>query len=226
MDKNIVAIIQARVGSTRLPNKINLDLWGKTVLQRVVNRVSKSLHVNLVALAMPNTIMDSKTFREMDTTGYLGSETDVLGRYYRCAKELNADVIVRITADCPLIDPFIIDETISHYMKGGYDYVSNRLERPGFPDGQDVEVFSMQALDVADNFSGDNYDREHVTPYIKKYLRCGAFHADSDLMDIRMTLDTWDDYHRIREMVGNLINKYGEETWTLRQIMEDYTWLK
>jgi spore coat polysaccharide biosynthesis protein SpsF (cytidylyltransferase family) len=220
LDKNIVTIIQARVGSTRLPNKINLDLWGKTILQRVINRVSKARHVSTVVLAMPNTAIDSRTFREMDTPGFLGSETDVLSRYHKCATEFNADVVVRITADCPLIDPFIIDRTIGFFMNNDYDYVSNRLERPGYPDGQDVEVFRMEALDLAEDFSRDKSDREHVTPYIKRHLRCGALHSYSDFMDVRMTIDTWEDYRKIREIVAKLIEKHGEITWNLAQIME------
>jgi len=221
MDKNIVAIIQARVGSTRLPNKINLDLWGKTVLQRVVSRVKKSRYLETVVLAMPSTIMDSKTFHEMDMDGYLGRENDVLNRYWKCAKMFNADIIVRITADCPLIDPFIIDRTIGFFFNRDYDYVSNRLERPGYPDGQDVEIFRMEALDLAEDFARDKSDREHVTPYIKKHLRCGALHSYSDFMDVRMTLDTWEDYGKIREIVGKLIEKHGEMVWNLRQIMEE-----
>ena len=221
MDKNIVAIIQARVGSTRLPNKINLDLWGKTVLQRVVSRVKKSRYLETVVLAMPDTIMDSKTFHEMDMDGYLGRENDVLNRYWKCAKMFNADIIVRITADCPLIDPFIIDRTIGFFFNRDYDYVSNRLERPGYPDGQDVEIFRMEALDLAEDFARDKSDREHVTPYIKKHLRCGALHSYSDFMDVRMTLDTWEDYGKIREIVGKLIEKHGETVWNLRQIMEE-----
>jgi len=221
MDKNIVAIIQARVGSTRLPNKINLDLWGKTVLQRVVSRVKKSRYLETVVLAMPSTIMDSKTFHEMYMDGYLGRENDVLNRYWKCAKMFNADIIVRITADCPLIDPFIIDRTIDFFFNRDYDYVSNRLERPGYPDGQDVEIFRMEALDLAEDFARDKSDREHVTPYIKKHLRCGALHSYSDFMDVRMTLDTWEDYGKIREIVGKLIEKHGEMVWNLRQIMEE-----
>lgn len=220
MDKNIVCIIQARVGSTRLPNKINLDLHGKTVLQRVVSRVKKSRYLETVCLAMPDTLLDHATFDEMGEQGYLGREADVLNRYYVCAKQFNADVIVRITADCPLIDPFIIDRTISFFLKRDYDYVSNRLERPGYPDGQDVEVFRMEALDLAEDFARDKSDREHVTPYIKKHLRCGALHSYSDFMDVRMTLDTWEDYWKIHDMVGKLIEKHGESVWNLHQIME------
>jgi spore coat polysaccharide biosynthesis protein SpsF len=220
LGKNIVAIIQARVGSTRLPNKINLDLWGKTVLQRVVSRVKKSRHLETVVLAMPDTLMDSRTFHETGEDGYLGREEDVLNRYWRCAKQFNADIIVRITADCPLIDPFIIDRTIGFFMNRDYDYVSNRLERPGYPDGQDVEVFRMEALDLAEDFARDKSDREHVTPYIKKHLKCGALHSYSDFMDVRMTLDTWQDYHHLREVVGKLIEKHGEMVWNLKEIME------
>jgi spore coat polysaccharide biosynthesis protein SpsF len=221
MVQNIVAIIQARVGSTRLPNKINLDLHGKTVLQRVVNRVAKCKHLETICLAMPNTIMDSKTLRRIDgVEGFLGSEKDVISRYYKCATEFNADVIVRITADCPLIDPFIIDRTIGFYMNNDYDYVANRLERPGYPDGQDVEVFSMRSLNTADQFSRDPSDREHVTPWIKQHFKCGALHSYTDMMDVRMTLDTYEDYEKIYEIVGELRNKHGETTWNLNQIME------
>jgi spore coat polysaccharide biosynthesis protein SpsF (cytidylyltransferase family) len=222
MVQNIVAIIQARVGSTRLPNKINLDLHGKTVLQRVVNRVAKSKHMETICLAMPNTIMDSKTLRGMGgVEGFLGSEADVLSRYYKCATEFNADIIVRITADCPLIDPFVIDRTVGFYMNNDYDYVSNRLERPGYPDGQDVEVFSMRALNTADQFAYEPSDREHVTPWIKRHFKCGALHSYTDLMDVRMTLDTYEDYQQIKGTVGKLIDKYGEITWNLKQIMEE-----
>jgi spore coat polysaccharide biosynthesis protein SpsF len=174
-----------------------------------------------ICLAMPNTIMDSKTLRRIEgVEGFLGSEADVLSRYYKCATEFNADIIVRITADCPLIDPFVIDRTVGFYMNNDYDYVSNRLERPGYPDGQDVEVFSMRALNTADQFAYEPSDREHVTPWIKRHFKCGALHSYTDLMDVRMTLDTYEDYHQIKRTVGKLINKYGEITWNMKQVME------
>lgn len=211
-----VAIIQARSGSSRLPNKINMDLRGKTVLQRCVNRVKKAKTIDETWLAMPR--YDKGI--DIDGKKHFGSENDVLSRYFWCAVEADAEIIVRITADCPLIDPEIIDETVEFFLKSDGQYVSNRLEAPGYPDGQDVEVFTFEALNIAHAFSMDSYDREHVTPFIKDAFLTRAYKAPVNLLDVRMTLDTIEDYDFLYGVVGKLIEKHGEKTWTLKEIME------
>jgi len=166
---NIVAIIQARMGSTRLPGKVLMDINGKPLLWHIVNRVSASKYVSKIVLATSTDKKDDKIedfAKEYRINIFRGSEDDCLDRYYQTAKKYNADVIVRITGDCPLICPDIIDKVILEYLNDSYDYVTNTILYT-YPDGCDVEVFSFKALEKAWKESKDHVEREHVTVYIK-----------------------------------------------------------
>ena len=178
----IVAIIQARMGSSRFPGKTLADLVGRPMLSRVVDRVRRANAVDKVVVATSTSAGDkaiADVCEQEKITSFRGSEDDVLDRFYNAAKQNRADVIVRITADCPLIDPEVIDQVVERFRLGGCDYASNTLHYT-YPDGLDTEVFSMAALERAWKEAKKPSEREHVTPY----LRAGGFRAvnvESDL---------------------------------------------
>lgn len=203
------AIIQARVNSTRLRGKVLIEIGGKTVLEHVIERVKKSRYIKNTILATTDRHEDSRIADLADKLGvdsYRGSENDVLDRYYQTAKLYNAKHIVRITADCPLIDPDIIDDVISRYFESKSDYCSNTLEVT-FPDGQDVEVFSFETLSIAWENAKLLSEREHVTPYIKNHpdrFKLAGFRNKVDLSDKRWTLDREEDLMFIRAVIAGL----------------------
>lgn len=166
----LAAIIQARMGSTRLPKKVMLNILEKPILWHVINRVSKASLIDKLIVATTTNNEDDAIVEFCKNNGILffrGSENDVLDRYYQCAKEYNITDIARITADCPLHDPNVIDMIIKEYMGNDYDYVSNSIEYT-FPDGLDVEIFSFDALKIAWENAKLVSEREHVTPYMRK----------------------------------------------------------
>lgn len=203
----VVCIIQARMGSTRLPGKVMLDLCGKTVLERVVERVRKVKNIDEIVIATTtkkdDDIIVNKALK-CNVKIFRGSEDDVLSRYYFAAKKYNADVIVRITSDCPLIDPAVTESVIDYYLKNVYkfDYVSNTLERT-YPRGLDTEVFSFKSLEKAFAEAILERDREHVTTYIWKnpdVFKLGCYKNDKDYSHLRWTLDTSEDYELIKRI--------------------------
>ena len=165
----IVAIIQARMGSSRFPGKTLADLAGRPMLARVVERVRRAGAVDKVVVATSTAALDdpiAEFCAQERIPCFRGSENDVLERFYEAAKEHSADVVVRITADCPLIDPGVIDRVIERFRRGDCDYASNAL-RYSYPDGLDTEVFSMAALQQACREAKKPSEREHVTPYLR-----------------------------------------------------------
>jgi spore coat polysaccharide biosynthesis protein SpsF len=199
----IAAIIQARMGSTRLPGKVLMNLAGKPVLWHIITRLQRASRLDSICVATTIENEDDRievACRMWEIPVYRGSRDDVLLRYYICAKRIgmqrdNEDYIVRITADCPLVDPAIVDILIEHAVHENYDYVSN-IDPPTFPDGLDVEVFRFDILETAVKEARLNSEREHVTPFIrnnKSFLKYN--HARTpDLSNIRLTLDTCEDY--------------------------------
>jgi spore coat polysaccharide biosynthesis protein SpsF len=164
----IAGIIQARMGSTRLPGKVMKLLHGHPVLWHVVSRLSRVSSLDKIIVATtthPDDNVIEEFCKKESIVVFRGSENDVLDRYYQCAKAYSIDDIVRITADCPLHDPQVIAAVIAEYRKGGYDYVTNSLEIP-YPDGLDVEVFSFRSLEDAWRHAKLDSEREHVVPYI------------------------------------------------------------
>lgn len=197
----IGAIIQARLGSHRLPSKILKRIDGNTVLEHVIRRVSASSLIDKVVVAVPE---GDGEIIAIGTDIFYGSENDVLDRFYQCARKYKFDVIVRITADCPLIPPFEIDRVIACFLNDtSLDYVTNR---PYVIDGWDVEVFSMKALSLANQNALNNYDREHVTPYIKREKSINQLF----LKEPKLSLDDEEDYARILEYC-DLESKYYHE---------------
>ena len=159
------------MGSTRLPGKVLMELEGKPLLQRVVERVKRAKKIDEIIIATTKNKEDKKLteFAEkLKVKSYAGSEDDVLDRYYQAAKKFGAENIVRITSDCPLIDPEIVDDIISYYLNNDFDYVSNTIS-PTYPDGLDTEVFSFKALERAWKEAKKGFEREHVTPYINRH---------------------------------------------------------
>jgi len=152
----ILAIIQARLTNTRLPKKILKKIGDKSMLQHCIDGVRMALWVDDVVVASPHYIPEN-----FNAHRFIGSENDVLDRYYKCAKEFSGDVIVRITSDCPFIDPDVIDEAIEFFLRTDYGFA-----RFAPIDGLDVEVFSFKMLEEAWKKATDPYDREHVTPYM------------------------------------------------------------
>jgi len=168
-----VALIQARMGSSRFPGKVLEDLSGRPMLWHVVDRVRGARRVERVVVATTDRAVDDPIARfcaQENIACFRGDEQDVLDRFYQAARADHADVVVRITADCPLIDPEVIDKVVERFQRGDCDYVSNAI-RYTYPDGLDTEVFSFAALERAWREAGKPSEREHVTPY----LRTGKF---------------------------------------------------
>jgi len=208
---NVLAIIQARYGSTRLPGKVLLNVLGKSILEYVIERVKKAKNIKDVIVATTTSKKDLQIVNLVERIGvavYRGSEKDVLDRYYQAAKLFKAKHIVRITADCPLIDHQIIDDVINYYFELGADYCTNGFaSEETFPDGEDVEVFSFAALNDAWQNAKLLSEREHVTPYIIKHPRrfkLVGFKNKVDLSDKRWTLDEKKDFEFIKVVLQSL----------------------
>lgn len=207
-------IAQARVGSTRLPGKILLELppgSGITAFEQVMSRLKRSKSADAVITATTTKKSDDAVASLSERLGikaFRGSESDVLSRYYECAKEHDLDIIVRISSDCPCIDPAIVDDVIATRKASKADYASNTMKRT-FPRGMDVEVFTLKALEEACREARQPYEREHVTPYIYEHgsrFRCVNYDAPVGMSapDIRVTLDTAEDYALLSEVFGRL----------------------
>ncbi|MEG8947856.1 glycosyltransferase family protein [Rosettibacter firmus] len=213
---NITAIIQARVGSTRLPNKIFKEVCGKPILWHVVNRVSKSKIINNIIVATTNLKDDDVTenfCKENNILYHRGSSEDVLSRYYEAAQKFNGDLILRITSDCPLIDPKIIDKMLAEFLilyeKEKLDYMSNSIVRT-FPRGLDTEIFPLSVLEKVHFEAKEKYEREHVTPYIYQHpeiFKIKNYANEIDYSYYRWTLDTAEDLELIKIIYESLYNK-------------------
>jgi glutamate-1-semialdehyde 2,1-aminomutase len=165
-----IAIIQARMGSTRLPNKVMRPIDGVPMIGLLLERLRGSRHIDEIVVATSANPLNDPLDEYVTRLGfkvYRGSEDDVLDRYYQVARQLDAEVVLRITGDCPLIDAALVDQVIEEFRRSGADYASN-VEPPTFPDGLDTEVFSRASLDTAWQEAVSRHDREHVTPYIRE----------------------------------------------------------
>jgi spore coat polysaccharide biosynthesis protein SpsF len=211
----VVAIIQARMGSTRLPGKVMMDIVGKPMLWHIINRVQRSQLLDEIVVATTTRKEDSviaALAAECGTGVFLGSDWDVLDRYYRCAKKARTGTVVRITADDPFKDPAVTDLMVRTYLdhKGGVDYVSNTI-RPTFPEGLDVEVFSYSALEDAWANAKDAFDREHVTAYLwrnpDRFRLLNVENELGDLSHMRWTVDTPEDLAFARAIYERLFDK-------------------
>ena len=218
----ILAITQARYGSTRLPAKILKEVNGMTLLEIHLRRILQSRLISKLKVA--TTDEDGAKFivdvaNKLGVDSYRGSVNDVLDRFYQTAISEKPDYVVRVTSDCPLIDPSIIDLVVKTCIDSDYDYVSNVLE-PTHPDGMDVEVFKFHSLEKAWIEATLKSDREHVTSYIwrNSSVKGGtlfkSYNVSScvDNSKVRITVDTPDDFEVVKCLIENLgVNKKCDE---------------
>lgn len=204
-------IIQARMGSSRLPNKVLKELCGKPMLQHIVERMQKCKKVERILVATTTGDEDSvieELCQKILVDCYRGSENDVLDRYYQAAKGYNPMNVIRITADCPFIDPIVVDKIVQIHEDGGYDFTSNTLVET-YPDGLDTEVFTFSALERAWRKADLASEREHVTPYIKfkdDFSRFSVEHVPS-LAEKRWTVDTDRDFEVVTQVYDALYGR-------------------
>ena len=209
----ITCIIQARMGSTRLPGKTMEKITkDKRVIDFVVEQLKFSKIIEKIIVAIPDSIEDDVTYNHLlskKIQTYRGSLKNVLDRYYQCAKNTSSSVIVRVTADCPLIDPEIVDKVITKFIKNKFDYVSNTHPRT-FPYGTETEVFSFNALEKAWNETRNDFDREHVTPYFYKNpnkFSIGNVIQEKNQSNYRWTIDYNEDLELVKYIANNIIKK-------------------
>jgi spore coat polysaccharide biosynthesis protein SpsF len=209
---NVVAIIQARTGSSRLPNKIFSKLNGFDLLYHIINRLKPSIEINKIVVATTNSVNDNSVEDwciENFVDFYRGSEKHVLKRYYNAAIKFRADIIIRVTADDPFKDFRIIDKAIKIIKENKYDFVCNNSP-VSFPEGLDVEVLTMNALTDSFINSISSFEQEHVTQYIhrnKQKFKIFNIKNDKNLSHFRWTIDTMEDYLFVKEVYDNLYKK-------------------
>ena len=202
---NIVAILQARVSSTRLPNKVLKPLLGKPMLQRQIERIKRSTTINNIVVATSIESDDDAIFNlcnNLKVNCFRGSLGNVLDRYYNAAIKYNADHIVRLTADCPLIDPQIIDQVIAMHLNNKTDYCSN-CNPPTFPDGLDVEVFTQEALSISWHKAKKPSEKEHVTQFIRNndgLFKKENYQQSPNLSHLRWTVDEPSDFDFVTQI--------------------------
>lgn len=203
-------IIQARMGSTRLPGKVLMKLDKQnTVLDYVIQQLKHCKNIEKIIIATTSLKEDDviETFAKNNNILYFrGNSLDVLDRYYQCAKLHNLTIIIRITADNPLIDPNIVEKVLAEFKSHSYDYISNAVVR-SFPYGIETEVFSFDALEKAWNNAKNDNEREHVTPYFynnpKKFKVCNIKNHH-DLSSLRWTVDQIEDFTLVKNIISKI----------------------
>lgn len=207
----VVIVIQARMGSTRLPGKVLKKILDKPMLWYLIDRVSRVEFAHEIVVSTTINPADDSIVdfcKDVGASCYRGSEHDVLSRYYETAKQHNADCVVRICSDSPLVDPFVVDKLIKIFTKGKgeYDYVSNTLEE-SYPVGLHTEVFSIGALENSHSNATDPVEREHVTPYIYRnpnIFKLNSVALDVDLSNYRWTVDYPEDFKLVKNIFENI----------------------
>ncbi len=200
----IVALVQARIGSTRLPGKVLKSIVNKPMIELLLNRLSKSNELDEIIVATSENPQNDELQSVVESLGYQctrGSDQNVLNRFYETSKKVGADVVVRITGDCPLVDPILVDQCIQRYKESKVDYFSN-TNPPSYPDGMDIEVMSFTSIERANNEAVSEYEKEHVTPYI---INSNSFSKSSiqnrdDLSNLRWTVDEQDDLNVVTKV--------------------------
>ena len=219
----VVALVQARMGSSRLPGKVMKSVANRPLIAHVLTRVALASRINQVVLATSDRSADDPLadfVQEAGFTVFRGSENDVLARYVAAMEAIWADTVIRITGDCPLADPALIDEAIMVYARAGVDYLSN-VAPPTYPDGLDIEVFSANALRRAGREATSKFDREHATPY----LRSGRFTtanmaADKDYSACRLTVDEVADLTVVRRIFDHFAPR-SDFSWREVIVLQD-----
>jgi len=202
------------MSSTRLPGKVMKKIIGRPMLELQIERILQSETLDKLIVATSTAKDDDvivELCRKIEIDYFRGSLDDVLGRYYQAAKYYRAEHIVRLTGDCPLTDPCVIDKVVLHYLSENCDYASNTLERT-YPDGLDVEVFSFETLESAHMEAISYRDREHVVPFIKRgtdrFRLCSICQA-VDLSENRWTVDVEDDFKFVVQIYESLYHENG-----------------
>ena len=228
VEVNTLAIVQARMGSTRFPNKVMRLINGTPMIEILLNRLSQSKKIDRIVLATSVDVCNQPLVELMSKLGYdfyQGNENDVLDRYYQTALQYNPCTIVRITGDCPLVDPSIVDTVIQSYENNNIDYASN-TNPPTYPDGLDVEVFSFSALKTAWREANTQYEREHVTPFIRESKKFTAKNVVNykNYSSERWTVDEPEDYQVVKSIFKHFlprINFSWNEVLKLRNTEPD-----
>ena len=220
------------MGSSRLPGKILMPLAGKPALFHVVDRLGYAKLLDKIVVATTNEKADDQVedfCKKNHFFCFRGSEDDVLDRYFQSAKEYNADIIIRITGDCPLADPALVDEVVQYFLDNDFDYVSNTI-KPTYPDGLDTEVFSFESLEKAWKEADLKSEREHVTPYIWKNpdkFKIANVQNDVDLSYLRWTVDKKEDMELVQQIYKHLYKEgYIFYMKDILELLEKYPDLK
>lgn len=220
----VIAIIQARMGSTRLPAKVLKDLIGEPLLAHVIARTSRAQTLAQVVVATTQQPADDAIVDLCQQRGWSysrGSELDVLDRYYQAAKTYEADIVVRITSDCPLIEPTVIDKIVGVFLQRQpkLDYVSNTLSERTYPRGLDVEVIRFEALARAWTDDDNPAWREHVTPYIYRHPELFQMHTvthATDYSHLRWTVDTPQDL----DLIQRIYEAFGHNRFSWHEVLD------
>lgn len=228
----ITVIVQARMGSQRLPGKVLADIRGHPMLSRVIQRLRRARTPYTLVIATTDLERDAPIIvlaNRLGVAPILGPEEDVLARYCKASRETQADIVVRVTADCPLIDPEVVDHCVTTYLTANtFDYVSNTLRRT-YPRGLDVEVFARSALERAAAEATAASDREHVTPFIWKHpeeFRLGHVQSSRDVSHLRWTVDTSKDLEMVRAVYSELEPVDPEFGWNdVLELVERKPWI-
>lgn len=227
----VAMIVQARLGSSRLPGKVLLPLGDRTVLAEVLHRVSLTPGVTDVVCAVPDLSRDDPVAEEARRVGAIvvrGSECDVLARYYQAAQEVQADIIMRVTSDCPLTDPQLNAQVLELLCCSNADYAANNLTRT-YPHGLDCEAFTMEVLATAHAYATCRSDREHVTPFIRRSrnFRCRNLTNDAgNQSGHRWTLDYLEDYAFFQALFASSASEAEPSAWrSVLESLADKPWI-
>ena len=207
------------MGSSRLPGKVLLDILGKPVLWHIVNRLSKVIGIDQIVIATSDKTQDDeieKFCNRYNFDIFRGDETDVLDRFYKASQKYRADSVIRVTGDCPLVDPQIVDALIKLFQDNNYDHcgvvtgagVSGIPNIKRFPDGMDAEIMKIETLHAAYKEASTELQREHVTPFIwqqpERFILGTLYPRDRDYSQYRLTLDQQEDFELIKQIFGKL----------------------
>ena len=205
----IVGIVQARMGSTRLPGKVMKPINGRPMIEILLTRLARATEIDDIVIATSDDARNNPLVDHVSTLGFhafRGSENDVLDRFLQAAKGAKADIVVRITGDCPLVDPTLVNDAVRQFKAANVDYLSN-VSPATYPDELDIEVFRMAALERAAIETDKRYDREHVTPYLRESGRfsVASIRNAEDLSGLRWTVDKPEDF----DLVANVFAHFA-----------------
>ncbi len=227
-----LGVLQARVSSSRLPSKVLLPILGEPMLFRQLERLNRCISVNELIVATSDDSTDVTLARECENRGikcFRGSLDDVLDRFVQAARSYEPEAIVRLTGDCPLADPELIDKVIEYFWEGDFDYVTN-CDPTTFPDGLDVEVIKFSCLETAHREAVLPSHREHVTPFLRSHperFRLGNYACDTNRSHLRWTVDEPEDFEFVRSIYEKLYPaKPDFGTDDIIQVLEEHPHLQ